>query len=114
MSTDYVVANGFVSTEAEQSIYPNAAEDEIEYCKEWINEFITPRNTINEQRSSYGLKHRVEQWPGRESKYVSNGAFILAALELGYTYKRIQNGPNAFFNMSFVKLNKIMKLEWWE
>ncbi|QDV41414.1 hypothetical protein Enr13x_12530 [Stieleria neptunia] len=31
--------------------------------------------------NSYGLKHAVERWAG---EYVSNGAFILAAHELGF------------------------------
>ena len=39
--------------------------------------------------SSYGLKHRAENWGGRNgrSSYVANGALIEAAIRLGLTVK---------------------------
>jgi hypothetical protein len=69
----------------------------IDHCKQWIRQFVGPRKTVNSKgSSSYGLKHTVEQWAGT---YILNGAFIVAAVEEGYEYKR--SGPNAYFNMSF-------------
>ena len=35
-----------------------------------------------------------------KSTNISNGAFIKAAIELGYKYK--ENGKNAYFNISFI------------
>lgn len=71
----------------------------IDLCKQWIRQFVDPRKTVNTKgSSSYGLKHAVENWAGT---YILNGAFIVAAIEEGYKYKR--SGPNAHFNMSFKK-----------
>jgi len=47
-------------------------------------------------RSSYALKHAAERWAG---EYVSNGAFILAALELDVVTRPCRGlaGINAIF-----------------
>jgi len=74
---------------------------QVEICKLWLRLYITPRKTFNARHGSYGLKHYVEEWAG---EYVANGAFIQAAIELGYKYKRY--GPNAIFNMSWEKAIK--------
>jgi hypothetical protein len=52
---------------------------------------------------SYSLKHRVERWATRrgvEDYYVSNGAFIAAAIHCGFTQKWIIDTPNVWFNIS--------------
>jgi hypothetical protein len=54
------------------------------------------RKTINTSMGSYGWKHKVERDMG---SYVSNGAFICAALYLNYKMKPIPNSPNAYFNL---------------
>lgn len=77
---------------------------QIELCKDWIQKWITPRKTINDEKGSYGLKHVVER---NTNTYISNGAFIKAAIDLGYKYK--QYDLNASFNMSFVKAKKNLK-----
>jgi hypothetical protein len=56
-------------------------EEEVALCMAWLEQFATPRKTVNPRMGSYGLKHVVERWAGN---YVSNGAFILAAHRLGY------------------------------
>ena len=72
-------------------------QEQIELCKSWILNNCKPRKTINDTAFSYGLKHRVE----RDVKtYISNGAFIRAAIELGYKYK--VKSPNAWFAMAFL------------
>ncbi|MDA0244636.1 MAG: hypothetical protein OT477_14550 [Chloroflexi bacterium] len=73
-------------------------QEEVEICKQWINQFASKRKTINDSHGSYELKHKVEKWA---EKYVCNGAFIQAAIDLDYDYKQIGNTPNAVFNMSF-------------
>jgi hypothetical protein len=70
---------------------------QVETCKKWIEENATKRKSINKDRSSYGLKHDVENATG---EYVSNGAFIRAMIDLGYTAKPVGVGsPNANFNI---------------
>lgn len=85
------------------------SENEIKHCEAWIKRFARPSKAINQRAFSYSLKHVVEKWhyngttwhdPGG---YVSNGAFIQAAVNLCYRYKRDGSGPNAFFNMKFKK-----------
>jgi len=80
--------------------YSNAIDEkEVSLCKKWIKKYITPRKTINTKKGSYNLKGLVEK---DTSTYISNGAFIKAAIELGYEYK--ENGKNAYFNMSLINL----------
>jgi len=80
--------------------YSNAIDEkEVSLCKKWIKKYITPRKTINTKKGSYNLKGLVEK---DTSTYISNGAFIKAAIELGYEYK--ENGKNAYFNMSLIYL----------
>jgi hypothetical protein len=61
---------------------------------------VTKRKTINSVgSSSYGLKHRVEEyWNALDpdgNSYVANGIF------LGFKFKRaLPLGPNVMFNMS--------------
>lgn len=74
---------------------------EVDICKIWIRKFVDPRKNINKRRNSYNLKHFVEDWAGH---YIPNGAFIQAAIELGFNYRN--RGPNAWFNMSFTRAEK--------
>lgn len=74
---------------------------EVDICKLWIAEFIDARKTINHKRGSYALKHYVEDWADH---YIPNGAFIQAAIELGFIFE--VSGPNAWFNMSFTRAEK--------
>lgn len=54
--------------------------------------------------SSYGLKHDAERYnkalPNTENPYVSNGAFICAALHNGFKMRLRGTSPNPVFNMS--------------
>ena len=63
---------------------------QIEDCITWLKD--KPRTKrINNDISSYGLKHQVESDMGC---YVSNGAFIAAVIHLQIPYKRIPQSPN--------------------
>jgi hypothetical protein len=70
--------------------------EEIAMCREWITQFCTPRKTPNRFRS-YGLKHMVERYfsTDKRNEYVSNGAFIQAAIDCGF--EPIPDGINAKF-----------------
>lgn len=59
------------------------------------------------RRSSYGLKHRAERWctvVEETPTYISNSAFIIAALLMGWSFRVPKNVPldclNAFFKKS--------------
>jgi len=71
------------------------------YAAEWLQTNAKPRKTINKRHSSYGLKHTAEKTaPGN---YITNGAFILAALRLGYRVQADMVSPNVFFNISILR-----------
>ena len=68
--------------------------DQVNVCLQWLKG-VERRKTITTKRSSYGLKHCVERSVGG---YVSNGAFIAAAIFAGFKMKQCE--PNAFFNVA--------------
>jgi hypothetical protein len=68
---------------------------------------VASRKSINPKRTSYGFKHAAERYLRKLSTppancYVSNGAFICAAIHLGFEYRVRDFGasPNVTFNMS--------------
>jgi len=61
------------------------------------------RKTINQNVSSYGLKHIAERDIGR---YIGNGSFIEAMNILGFEKKEIKGTPNYFFNIHLEKKNE--------
>jgi hypothetical protein len=81
------------------------AGTDVEDCKQWLLKFARKRR-LPEGRclSSFYLKHVVEKAVGH---YVTNGAFIQAAIELGFKYSIIL-GPNAFFHIEL----KLPEDEW--
>lgn len=72
------------------------ATTEIETARAWLAGQRRIAN-LNQRRTSYGLKHVAERAMGR---YISNGAFIAAALLDGWQVKRLPSGPNAWLNIS--------------
>ena len=83
--------------------HPAPNRDEIERCKEWICKCCRRQSAYNFDEGSYTLKTEVES-QARDEKceksYVSNGAFVQAAVDLGYKAKAIDAYyPNVFFNM---------------
>ncbi len=73
-----------------------SAEDCTRICQ-WLGS-LSKIESINERHSSYGLKHMVEQ--DRDIDYVTNGAFIAAAIHAGFKYKLAPHSPNVMFNIS--------------
>lgn len=75
---------------------------EFSLCCEWLHD-CQKRKTINSSISSYRLKHLVEAWAkkaGYKDTYVSNGAFIAAAVHMGFDWKPDFDSPNVRFNVS--------------
>lgn len=69
------------------------------------------RKTINLDRTSYGLKHIAEKWKDPQfpdCSYISNGAFIVAAIGLGFETKQVTNF-NACINISSKGITQILK-----
>ena len=81
-------------------------KDQLETAKLFIDLMAKKRNSINKYDSSYGLKHKAENFGGKLNSeydintvsYVSNGALILAAYILGFT---VFTPPGVLLNCYF-------------
>jgi hypothetical protein len=73
-----------------------AISEEIVVAEAWLRG-MTHTAKINTAYTSYGLKHMVERWSG---DYVCNGAFIMAAVRLGFQIQYIQRSPNVWINVA--------------
>lgn len=70
---------------------------------DWIKANLEMQKTTNSHMSSYGLKHVVE----KETGYVSNGQFIVAALLCGYRIGKVDY--NVFFNIKQSSIKRACK-----
>lgn len=71
--------------------------DEVLSCLLWLSSKKQQKN-INYDITSYGYKHAVENWLWKSMEvnmYISNGAFIAAAILLDIPYES-DGGPNIF------------------
>lgn len=88
--------------QGQKESFADSGYREFNVCCEWLQGCAT-RKTINTSFSSYRLKHLVEAWAkkaGRDDYYVSNGAFIAAAIHMGFDWKPDFDSPNVRFNIS--------------
>ena len=72
---------------------------EFSAAVEWLlgHDAFDRRKSVNTSTSSYGWKHIAER---DLDTYISNGAFICAALYLKYKMQRQgKTSPNAYFNL---------------
>ncbi len=81
------------------------SSETFDLCVGWIATNLTPRKTINNDCSAYGIKHMAEP----EIGYSTNGVFIAALIHCGYQFRRLPNNPNAWFNVSGESLSVIRK-----
>ena len=100
-----LIDNGFQKQTADWNI----ETAQIQLCSTFLDTYALPRKTINDRHTSYSYKHHVEQWTTYalgSTFYISNGAFIAAALREGYACRVINDGPNAefAFNYDYKKL----------
>lgn len=113
MANPDLEGNGFAAFEVGDK--PSRVDlAQVNLAIRWLD-YHGRRTTINPQYSSYGLKHHAEKTapalrPGAVP-YISNGAFIAAALYLGYKVSRIRNTPNARINIRFDKKSQAELLE---
>jgi hypothetical protein len=66
----------------------------VKLCRQFIKEWLSPAPNCKRKISSYHLKHEVERWSG---SYITNGAFILAAVLEGLHQEPTSlNSPNTW------------------
>jgi len=88
--------------------YGAPGDEEIGLARAWIRQWAEARCTINPRAHSYALKRAVEQWAGCA---ISNGAFIRAALDLGFRFRRATpRSSNAVFNMGSARWQRFRRL----
>ena len=89
-------------------------ELELKSARDIIACYFTPIKSINQDSTSYGLKHLVERALYKETSgkinYVSNGTLILAMYDAGFRIKRLaDSSPNCYFNVSKKSVNDLVK-----
>ena len=88
--------------------YGAPGDEEIALARAWIQEWAEARRTINPRAHSYAMKRAVEQWAGCA---ISNGAFIRAALDLDFRFRRpTPRSSNAVFNMGCARWRRFRRL----
>lgn len=77
-------------------------------CQDWLSLVVKTRS-FNLNYTSYSYKHMVERWA---DLYVSNGAFIAAAIALEFKIKRIHSkSPNVFLPISSKSVKEMKEQE---
>jgi len=92
-----VVDKGVVLSKDATNCHP-VSPDEVLACRRWIRQWVREAGEIRDKAYSYTLKHLVEKDSPETGNYVSNGAFIEAAILEGYQIE-ITGELNAMFNM---------------
>lgn len=107
----FINSHGFICKNNPSVLDRHISVSEVDKAILWINKFINKnklRKTKNENIYSYYLKHCVEKWLQliyrkipfyNNTYYISNGAFIAAALLSGLTAYQINDSEYAFFNI---------------
>lgn len=98
MLTDFGIGVSERQDFDEQRARLRASVGDVAWVAWWLDNFIDHRKTINQTRTSYGLKHLAEKF--HPDGYITNGVFIAAGLIVGFKHKRIEGTPNVAFAMS--------------
>lgn len=83
-------------TENDEALFNESSPADQKMALLWVKWNLRPRKTFNTKRSSYGLKHVLEEDTGI---YLTNNQFKDLMLECGYGVKN-PNELNWFFNAS--------------
>jgi hypothetical protein len=78
----------------QQRLSLEADRHQVELLAIWLQQHMP--SIKGPRRSSYGLKHVVED---RFGEYVSNGEFIAAALIAGFKIQTVYDSPNCIVNV---------------
>ncbi len=101
----WLTAEGYGPAEGKDLVSEKAELlNEVEAFNHSIDWLSMQKKTKRFERraTSYYFKHRVERWlkdRGIENNHVPNGAFIAAALYLGFKWRRNENTHNVFLNL---------------
>ena len=88
----YLTAEGIVDTPG-----PLPDDKQVEMARTWLKEKAIRIASLNRASTSYGWKHVAERYA---KSYISNGAFIHAAMLEGFKIKHIEDSQNAYLNIS--------------
>lgn len=88
----YITAEGIVNTAG-----PLPDDKQVEMARKWLKEKAIRIASINKKSTSYGWKHIAEKYV---RSYISNGAFIHAAMLEGFKVKQVEDSQNAYLNIS--------------
>lgn len=80
--------------------YPD--REEVELCREWLGTHTRHCHGIDQSMNSYRFKHLVERWIDAKNgghRHISNEAFVLAAIESCYRYRREKGTDHFCFNI---------------
>jgi hypothetical protein len=91
------------SLEAERESLLSDVEGCTRVC-EWLSD-LEPIRTV--KHSSYGLKHLAE----KEIGYITNGAFIAAAVHAGFPFRVNPGSPNVTFGISERSLKRKREMQ---
>ena len=91
----YLTANGFEDSKSSYQV----DEEQVKLCRQFIKSNCEKLDEITDSAHSYRLKHRVEE---TYQTYISNGAFIQAAIEECFDYEH--DGLNATFNLKIKQI----------
>lgn len=104
---------GGFNSEKELSI-SNFDKAQLDWALDFAHACGEPTQRINKNHSSYGLKHLAERRAAKlsdgEVRYISNGALILAMVDAGFEFRKIEDTPNVYFNVSERALTQLFKL----
>lgn len=95
----YANSVGIIKTKPNENELPD--KEQIEFCKKVLG-FIKEHKYFCSDKTSYEYKNVLALY---HRKYISNGALIQAALDLGLSVKRLGNSPNAEFKFCSSDLN---------
>ncbi len=89
--------------------HSNGIIEQISNVLEWLSGKQKTSTVTSKSVYSYSAKHMVEKWfekTKKESKYISNGALIIASIMKGFPVKRESTSVNAYIGISRKSLNE--------
>lgn len=104
-----VIANGLVCSRNQHLGLVNVDENQVQLCRQFLAD-KAKSSRVNSQYTSYNFKHWVEKYFESQGKdvYVTNGAFIKAALLEGFRVVRSRvDGLNAQINLDTKELKAL-------
>lgn len=91
------------------ALFKTEYEEQIRLCMDFLRP-LKHMKTMNKHSTSYNFKHDVEYWYERmfnKHVYISNGAFIVAAIYMGFDWQVEFLSTDMFFNLSTNNIEKV-------